>query len=391
MTKDWKDFLREEKVGKRKPVATLPGGEVVETQGRSLIITFPDDKRMVLSSANFNGGLFKAPDAVFNTTGITGEAGESLMSAGPDKYTEYTEECAKKVGLDPKKAVGLGTAVTMDKAAIVTKTVDRTTVSAVVTAGVEGNGGRAGDPASYDQLERFKVKEGTIVIILLIEADLPVHALARAIVTATEAKTCALQQLMASSVYSTGIATGSGTDQIAVVCNTGSGIKLSDAGKHSLLGELIGKCVTEGVLKALDNWASMNPVSQRDAMRRLARYKVKESDYPMPAKNAKEKEPFAEIQKTVSRDGKVVAAIASVIHIQDEIGWGLLTEEDGKYIAERILLDLLYERGIKEPYIKKNGSIISNAVWAMSQIAIKKYESAGAAVRGIDRSSEKHR
>ncbi|MCL2147837.1 MAG: adenosylcobinamide amidohydrolase [Methanomassiliicoccaceae archaeon] len=367
MTGTWRDFIRDEEVGGRALVASLPGGEAVERQGRSLIVTFPDDRRVVLSSAHFNGGLFEGPAAVFNTTGITGEAGDSLMGKGPGEHLAYSEECARKVGLDPRKVVGLGTAVTMDKAAIVTKSSGRTSVSAIVTAGVEGNGGRAGDPASYDQLEKFQARDGTIVIILLIGADLPAHSLARAIVTATEAKTCALQQLMASSVYSTGIATGSGTDQIAVVCDSGSGVKLTDAGKHSLLGELIGKCVTEAVLRALDNWAGLNPASQRDALRRLARYKVREEDC-LPSNGGEAS--LAALRKA-SRDGDVVAAIAAAIHIQDEVGWGLLAEEDGWRAAERILLGVMHEKGVRAPLLKAGDGIIPNAARALKQIAAK--------------------
>ena len=372
MTVHWRDVVNAEVVGERETICTLPGGETIEKQGRSLIVSFPNRDRTVLSSAEFNGGFFVGPHAVFNTTGLVGEAEKSLMGAGHKEYDAYCAECAKKVGLDPEMVVGLGTAVTMDKAAIVTKSVGRTSVSAVVTAGVEGNGGRAGDPASYNQLEKFQVKNGTIVIILLIEADLPAHSLARAIMTATEAKTCALQQLMAPSLYSTGIATGSGTDQIAVVCDSGSDIKLTDAGKHSLLGELIGKCVTEAVLKALDNWAKLNPIFQRDAVRRLARYKVKDSDYlSCVKKEVLDKDSFFNSLKRISKDGKVVAAVASVIHIQDEIGWGLLAEEDGRQIAESILSHVLLENGIKNCHLEKDGNIISNATLVLSYLALK--------------------
>jgi hypothetical protein len=76
MTKDWKDFLREERTGRREQVAILPGGEAVERRGRSLMVCFPDDKRMVLLSANFNGGLFEGPEAIVNTTGLTEEDGK---------------------------------------------------------------------------------------------------------------------------------------------------------------------------------------------------------------------------------------------------------------------------------------------------------------------------
>ena len=63
---------------------------------------------------------------------------------------------------------------------------------------------------------------GTINIILYIDGDLAEPLLARALVTCTEAKTAALQELQAGSHYSMGIATGSGTDQTIVVANSES-------------------------------------------------------------------------------------------------------------------------------------------------------------------------
>jgi len=365
----WRDVLRSEKMGPREHVITLPGGETVERQGRSLIVSFPDEKRVVLSSATLNGGLLEGPKAICNTTGIFVRADDPIIITDPDEYREYDEECVTLVGLDPKRTVALGTGITMDKAVIVTRTIGRTAVSAVVTAGVEGNGGRAGDPATYDQLVEYKVKEGTIVIILLIEASLPAHSLARAVITATEAKTCALQQLMASSVYSNGIATGTGTDQIAVVCNKGSNIKLTDAGNHSVLGELIGKCVTEAVLKALDSWGGLNAVSQRDAMKRLARYGVKDDDY-FASSDGREREDLMEDLRRTAENGEVVAAVSSAVHLQDEIEWGLLTEEDGNCVAGRILYGLMDKMGVKGPEIEMNGGIISNTMKALMQIAL---------------------
>lgn len=376
MTKNWRDVLKAEIIGEKEHVCDLPGGETIIRQGRSLIVLFPDSKRLVLSSANFNGGLFNHPQAVFNTTGIGGEAEMSLMREGQEEHVQYSAECAKKVGLDPDRVIGLGTAVTMDNAAIVTKTVDQTSVSTIVTAGVEGNGGRAGDPASYDQLEKFQYKNGTIVIILIIQADLPDHTLARAIITATEAKTCALQQLIAPSKYSTGIATGSGTDQIAVVCNKGSDIKLSDAGKHSLLGELIGKCVTEGVIKALNNWANLNPQSQRDACKRLSRYKVNDLDYLKFIEDIKDidKKMFLKYLKEFALDEKTVTYISAVIHIQDEILWGLITDDIGKKVANRMLLDLLIDKDIKDNIIEQDKNIIYNATKTLAYIALNNYK-----------------
>lgn len=363
MTGDWRRVVTEEIVGNEIPVCTLSRGEKIYRKGRSLILSFPDSNRKVLSSAKLNGGFFESPETVFNTTGIGGEAEMALMTEGFPSYMEYSRMCAEKVGINPDKAVGLGTAVTMDKAAVVTKQEDVTEVTAIVTAGVEGNGGRAGDPSSYDQSKKYMERSGTIVIILVINADLPESAMARAIVTATEAKTCALQQLMARSVYSTGIATGSGTDQVAIICDSGNPLKLTDAGKHSLLGELIGKAVIEAVLKALDNWAGLNGISQRDVLKRLRRYGVESKNIIAKAPSDIPAGVFAAALDTVSKDGSNVALVASVIHIQDEICWGLLDDCEGVEVGEEMI------RSFVGSNIDLSGNLIDDLASMVSVLA----------------------
>src|SRR5690606_26978843 len=136
-------------------------------------------------------------------------------------------------------------------------------VTAIATAGVEINAGRAGDPAAYD--ERYLANEGesgTINIILLISAKLTPGALARSLITITEAKTAALQELMIDSRYSSGLATGTGTDGIIAVSNAESDIVLTNAGKHTRLGELIGKTVKDAVKEALFKQAGICANSQ---------------------------------------------------------------------------------------------------------------------------------
>jgi len=92
---------------------------------------------------------------------------------------------------------------------------------------------------------------GTINIILLPNMKLTPRAMARAIISATEAKTAALQDLDIRSSYSSQIhqATGTGTDNIIVI--QGTGIPIDNAGGHSKMGELIAKVVYEGVKEAI--------------------------------------------------------------------------------------------------------------------------------------------
>jgi len=86
-------------------------------------------------------------------------------------------------------------------------------VYALVTAGVKSNAVRM----SADE-GRF-YEPGTINIILLPNMKLTLRAMARAIISATEAKTAALMDLDIRSSYSSSMhrATGTGTDNIIVV------------------------------------------------------------------------------------------------------------------------------------------------------------------------------
>ena len=72
-------------------------------------------------------------------------------------------------------------------------------VTAVVTAGVQGNATCAGDPATWRETEtgweKVPTVGGTINTVLLVNHSLTEGALARAVITMTEAKTAALQQL----------------------------------------------------------------------------------------------------------------------------------------------------------------------------------------------------
>ena len=129
-------------------------------------------------------------------------------------------------------------------------------VVAVCTGGVETNAGRAGDPATvyerdgtYERVSGEQAHHGTINTMLFINRELTPAALVNTVMTATEAKTAALQELDVNSRYSQGLATGTGTDQIGVAAQLEKGVPLTSAGKHTVLGELIGKTVS-GAVKA---------------------------------------------------------------------------------------------------------------------------------------------
>ena len=123
--------------------------------------------------------------------------------------------------------------------------------------------------ASVDE-GRF-CEPGTINVIILTNMQLTSRALTRAIISATEAKSAALQDLDIRSSYSPGYqATGTGTDEVLVV--EGRGKKVENAGGHSKLGELIAKAVYSGVKESI---ALQNGLlTGRSVFRRLHERKI---------------------------------------------------------------------------------------------------------------------
>jgi len=325
---------------------SIPTNEWVENHMDSVGVHFPGP-RNVLSTSWLNGGYRTNLVGVFNHQ-ISLEACEACHGGGNIRL--YLERVARDLGFDPAAVTGLVTRAEMKNTAIVSATFRDLVVTAIVTAGIDKNGGRAGDPASYyENGDTFEPVGGTINTILIIGADLPEHAMSRALMTATEAKAAALQQLMARSIYSTGIATGSGTDMIAIVADPGSPLHLSDAGKHAKLGELIGKTVIRATTEALEKETGLSPASQRNVMARLLRFGLNEEDLwnailtttPTADDTRKERAQFLQRVARYSGDEDLVTRVAAATHVIDETSWGLISEKT----ACRVIRDLFCDPG----------------------------------------------
>lgn len=351
-----------------KYLLELPAGEKVYLEDYSLVVKLPRGRR-TLTTSWLNGGYREDLECIINNQIPRGvKKGEELEGGDVSAYLSLL---SSKLGFDPSKSSGMLTAANMNNVAIVSKGFRGLDVTAIVTGGVEINGGRVGDPSSYYQENgnHFPIN-GTINTILVINADLPEYAMSRVIMTATEAKTVALQELMVPSRYSQGIATGSGTDMIAVVSDMTNPLKLTDAGKHSKLGELIGKCVIEATKKALEKQSELTPISQRNVLLRLERFGVDEAYYwkvasHMTGENRKMR--FLKDLRELALIPSLVAATAAITHIVDEVSWGLLPETSARATALaliRQLPDMLQSKQIPpEDLLNEYDSIIDNLVY----------------------------
>jgi adenosylcobinamide hydrolase len=320
------------------------GNETIARYENAIVIRFPG-KRNCVSTSWLNGGYREDLTAVFNHQ-IPLNACEACHLPGGNVKT-YLEEVACSLSLDPKTASGLMTRADMRNAAFVAESFRDLSVSAIVTGGIDVNGGRAGDPAAYYETDgHCEPVGGTINIILIINADLPEYAIMKAFMTATEAKAAALQQVMARSRYSTGIATGSGTDMIAIIVDPTAKLRISNAGKHSKLGEMIGRSVIRATLLALELETGLSPKSQRDMLVRLSRFFVTDEDLwnttmaryreLMPETISKEK--FMRCLREKAQEPALVTLISAILHIIDEVEWGLLPKNEAKKVACQLII-----------------------------------------------------
>jgi len=145
--------------------------------------------------------------------------------------------------------VGLMTAASMDSFRLVQATEQGIEIIVLVTAGLS-NARRAGDYAEHRKIGNPQIDAGTINIICLTTAGLTRAAMVEAVITATEAKTATLQNLGIKSPVSNNLATGTGTDAVAIASGHGS-IKISYCGKHVVFGEILAKLVIEAVVSSI--------------------------------------------------------------------------------------------------------------------------------------------
>ncbi len=172
--------------------------------------------------------------------------------------------------------------------------------------------------------EREQVHEAhDVAVAVIIDADVPISTMTRAAITANEAVTCVFQQLLVADPFTGKPATGSNSICITVLCNPRSEKKMFNAGKHSKLGELIGKSVIEAVYGSM----MLNGVHSSSVScihNRLLRFGT-DADY-------------------IPVDGRSIAATAAVCYLADCIDCGLIPFDAGLSIGKSIIDNAL--RGI---------------------------------------------
>ncbi len=165
----------------------------------------------------------------------------------------YLMTAMLEAGISASDSTAMITSARMDWHAYAYRTHEGLIVEGISTAGVEQTAARAGDDAYYYEKDGEYLPLGTINIMISTNASLPDPILVKACLTATEAKTSALQDTGIVSLRSGLSATGTGTDGFMMACDP-SGPQRTDAGTHSKLGEMISLVVRDMLLFTFENY-----------------------------------------------------------------------------------------------------------------------------------------
>ena len=211
---------------------------------KTLLVSFGGERRRVLSTLDgyrrvkFVANVYVPP---------------ALSDFSMRRYQTFRRGLLRSLKISSREISFLSTGADMDNLAVCEKFFQEFGICCFATAGT-GNALKTGiDTASYvERNGRFEYLPCTINMIILSNVPLTAGAMARAIITATEAKSAALQDLDVRSASSPECqATGTGTDNIIIVSGRDDGVHISWTGGHTKMGELIGVCARLAVLEAL--------------------------------------------------------------------------------------------------------------------------------------------
>lgn len=229
----------------------------VEHTEQHLYLSF-SKPHQILSSAVLNGGLQRACGVlnlkVPKQLSEFEPAEQTLSRYGADLGCEGMGcegvDCGCE-GADLNKKgvlVGMMTAASMASYRLACRKEQGVEIFVLATAGLS-NARRAGDLAEYRRMISEPEEAGTINLLMATNACLTQAAMVESLMMVTEAKAAVLQDAGIISPVSGLIATGTGTDSVAVI--NGFGPEVRYCGKHVLFGELLAQAVIEAVQGAV--------------------------------------------------------------------------------------------------------------------------------------------
>lgn len=211
---------------------------IVRNELDALVVSFSAPAR-TLSWAVLNGGFCHAHHIINHHV----DGNDALFCSQPGPWLERAASRLRLQG----KIVGMATAVEMKHLVRISMESGVARVTCFATVGC-GNALSVADPASV-AIEESAPTLHTINMILTVEPGLSDAAMVEAVQIATEGRVRALYEKGIKSCRSGLLATGTGTDCVAIV-SLGDGVERY-CGKHTKLGELIGGTTYMSVAKGL--------------------------------------------------------------------------------------------------------------------------------------------
>lgn len=289
----------------------------------------------VLSTSTHGGGLRSDVSHLLNHQSCeAADHKERFDILHTQDHEGYHRHVCQEAGLDPEHTSMMGTAANMQYAAAIQEKYEYLCVTAIATAGVQGNACRAGDPATWmetpDGWSKIPTMTGTINIMMLIGVPLHPGALVRAASVMNEGKVAALMDLAIASRYSGALATGTGTDQFALACPLDSTRHShAHASPHTKLGELIGRAAKRAVSEALRWQNGLEESMTRSLLHAFARFGLDEKKLRDSLRRHLDERAFEFAEKnwkSLIYEPQVAASAYALAAILDRMRCGTLPE-----------------------------------------------------------------
>ncbi len=241
-----------------------PLGCHISVCGQAVSVSF-NTSRLFVSSSVHNGGTVQADHYV----NLHVSDGGSVDDAGPDTAFSHFSQLRKLEG----SVVGMMTAASMKSTRITTECINGETLLVILTTGL-ANARCAGDDAEYRELyDASPQKVGTINIFAAFSAPIHSAAMIEAHAIITEMKCSVMQERAILSPVSGKIATGTGTDAIAIASPsvTDEAQCVRFIGKHTVLGERLARTVQKALSSSLDYY-TLDSTAKTDKNRILTEF-----------------------------------------------------------------------------------------------------------------------
>jgi adenosylcobinamide hydrolase len=205
----------------------------------------------VVSSAPRGGGIIRARSILNHQVPANPmKPGHHVMKKWCNPARFLGRLAVKIKAVSP--VVGLMTAVPMKQLVIDREQSGTILVECFCTVGVT-NAVRAGEQVVPKRGRSQSDRAGTINIILVTNATLAVPAMIGAVQVATESKTATLiRNKVRSTTERSCLATGTGTDAVALATSLEGHYRIQYSGTHTEMGSMIGRLVARCVQKGLD-------------------------------------------------------------------------------------------------------------------------------------------